>query len=102
MKEFQVSCITKSPPDSATHQHITHIGGIGGGAWRLTKASAIRRIESKEEAFFTVDASTGKKVYIGVVREAGNEPYLRTYADGTWNNNLLALPLCSASHTVID
>lgn len=102
MKEFQVSCITKSPPDSVHHQHITHIGGIGATAWRLTKASAIRRIESKGESFFTVDKNTGKRAYIGVVREAGSEPYLRTHADGTWNNNLLAQPACPASHTVID
>lgn len=102
MKEFQVSCITKSPPDSADHQHITHIGGMGATAWRLTKESAIRRIESKEEAFYTIDKLSGRKIYIGVVREAGRAPYLRTYADGVWNNNLLAQPLCSAGHTVID
>lgn len=102
MNEYQVSCITKSPPDSQNHQHITHIGGIGSTGWRLTKASAVQRIESKKEAFFTVDRDTGKKVYIGVVREAGTEPYLRTYADGKWSNNLLAQPPCPASHTVID
>jgi hypothetical protein len=28
----------------------------------------------------------------GVVRPATGQPYLRTYADGEWNNNLLALP----------
>lgn len=102
MKEYRVSCITKSPPNSANHQHITHIGGIGATAWRLTKESAIRRIDSKEEAFYTVDAQTGAKVYIGVVRETGTAPYLRTHADGKWNNNLLAQQLCPANHTVIE
>lgn len=101
MKEFQVSCITKSTPQGG-HEHITHIGGIGATAWRLTKESAIRRIESKEEAFFTVDQSTGKRAYIGVVREAGKAPYLRTHADGVWNDNLLAQPSCPATHVVID
>lgn len=101
MKEYQVSCITKSPPNSSDHQHITHIGGIGGGAWRLTKESAIRRIDSKEESFFTADPISGKKAYIGVVREAGKAPYLRTYADGEWNNNLLAQPACPSTHPVI-
>jgi ribosomal protein S8E len=28
----------------------------------------------------------------GVVRPQYGQPYLRTYADGVWNNNLLALP----------
>jgi hypothetical protein len=102
MKEYQVSCITKSPPNGAHHQHVTHIGGIGATAWRLTKESAIRRIESKEEAFFTVDAQTGRGIYVGVVRETGIEPFLRTHADGKWNDNLLAQPQCSANHAVID
>lgn len=101
MKEFQVSCITKSPPDSRYHQHITHIGGIGATAWRLTKESAIRRIDSKEEAFFTVEKNTGKRAYIGVVREAGKDPYLRTHADNVWNDNLLAQPACPASSALI-
>ena len=37
-----------------------------------------------------------------IVPQVGSEPYLRTYADGTWNNNLLAQPACPASHAVID
>lgn len=28
----------------------------------------------------------------GVVRPQSGQPYLRTYADGQWNNNLLSLP----------
>lgn len=28
----------------------------------------------------------------GVVRPQNGHPYLRTYADGQWNNNLLSLP----------
>ncbi len=101
MKEYQVSCITKSPPQGG-HQHITHVGGIGATAWRLTKESVIRRIDSKEEAFFTVEKTSGKRAYIGVVREPGKEPYLRTHADNVWNDNLLAQPACPANHTVIE
>lgn len=101
MKEYQVSCIRKSLPEGG-HQHITHIGGIGASAWCLTKESAIRRIESKEEAFFTVERQTGKRAYIGVVKEAGKAPYLRTHADNVWNDNLLAQPPCPSTHTVID
>jgi hypothetical protein len=29
---------------------------------------------------------------VGVVRPQGSQPYLRTYADGKWTNNLLSLP----------
>lgn len=99
MKEYEVTCINK-PDRSSSHEHITHIGNIAGN-WRLTREDAIRRIDSKESAFYTVDRSTGKKVYIGVVREAGRSPYLRTYADGKWNDNLLALAECGANCKII-
>ena len=29
---------------------------------------------------------------VGVIRPQHGQPYLRTYADGDWNNNLLSLP----------
>ncbi|MGW6174348.1 DUF3892 domain-containing protein [Arthrobacter sp. NPDC055138] len=32
------------------------------------------------------------KVEVGVVHPENAAPYLRTYADREWNNNLLALP----------
>ncbi|MFA6231867.1 MAG: DUF3892 domain-containing protein [Rhodanobacter sp.] len=99
MHEYEVTCINK-PDRSSSHEHITHIGNIAGN-WRLTREDAIRRIDSKESAFYTVDRSTGKKVYIGVVREAGRSPYLRTYADGKWNDNLLALAECGANCKII-
>ena len=60
--------------------------------WRVTRELAIKKIDAKEEAFYTIDKTTGKKVYVGVVRGDGNKaPYLRTYADGKWQDNLLAL-----------
>jgi hypothetical protein len=99
MKEYEVTCINK-PDRSSSHEHITHIGNIAGN-WRLTREDAIRRIDSKESAFYTVDRSTGKKVYIGVVREASRAPFLRTYADGKWNDNLLALAECGANCKII-
>jgi hypothetical protein len=95
MKEFEVSCITK-PNRLSPHEHITHIGNIAAG-WKLTREAAIRRIDSKEESYFTVDRSTGKRAYIGVVREQGKAPYLRTHADGKWNDNLLAQQECNGN-----
>jgi hypothetical protein len=99
MQEYEVTCITK-PDRSSAHEHITHIGNIA-VKWRLTREDAIKRIDSKEGVFFTVDRSTGKKVYVGVIREAGRSPYLRTHADGKWNDNLLALAECGASCKII-
>lgn len=102
MNEYLVSCVTRNSVNPQTHEQITHIGGVGTTRWRLTKESAVRRIEGKQEAFYTLDASTGRKIYIGVVRETAREPYLRTYADGKWNDNLLAQPDCPPDSTVIE
>lgn len=99
-KEYQVTCITK-PDRFSTHEHITHIGNVAGN-WRLPREDTIRRIDSKQDAFYTIDKSTGCKVYVGVVRGDGNKaPYLRTYADGKWNDNLLAQQECGANCSIV-
>lgn len=95
MAEYQVTCINK-PDRSSKHEHITHIGNIQAN-WRMTRELAVKQIESKANAFYTVDRVTGARAYIGVVREDGKSPYLRTYADGVWNDNLLALTECGAT-----
>lgn len=99
MKEYEVNCVNKLNRGSQ-HEHITHIGHTV-NKWRLTREAAIARIESKSEAFYTVDRLSGKRAYIGVVREAGKAPYLRTYADGKWNDNLLAQSECGADCKLI-
>ena len=99
MKEFLVTCINK-PNRMSSHEHITHIGNITNdpaNRWRLAREEAIRRIDAKEEAFYTVDRATGSKMYIDVVRETGRNPFLRTHADGKWNDNLLAQPECDGT-----
>jgi hypothetical protein len=100
MKEFQVTCINK-PDRWSSHEHITHIGNSV-GAWRLTRDEAIRQIESKVAVFYTVDRTTGNKVYVGVLRNDGAKaPYLRTHADGKWNDNLLALDECASTIKIV-
>jgi hypothetical protein len=95
MKEYQVTCVTK-PNRFSTHEHITHIGNIS-DKWMITRELAIQKIESKWEAFYTVDRTSGRKMYIGVVREPGKLPYLRTHADRKWNDNLLAQAECNGA-----
>jgi Protein of unknown function (DUF3892) len=99
MKEYEVNCITK-PDRFSAHEHITHIGNTD-GKWTLTREAAIRRIDSNEEAFYTIDNNSGRRAEIGVVREIGKAPFLRTYADGVWNDNLLAQRQCSADCKLI-
>ena len=36
--------------------------------------------------------SGSDRVDVGVVRPTHGQPYLRTYADGEWTNNLVSLP----------
>src|SRR5258708_5024437 len=99
MPEYQVTCINK-PHHQSPHEHITHIGNLA-AKWRLTREEAIRRIESKEAQFFTVERATNTKCYVGVVKEANKAPYLRTHADGKWNDNLLAQSECDGNCKLI-
>ncbi len=100
MNEYEVDSVNK-PHRQSPHEHITHIGNNAQN-WRMTREAAIRSIDSKSEAFYTIDKSTGKKVYIGVVRGDGlKAPYLRTHADGKWNDNLLALPECNSTSKLV-
>jgi hypothetical protein len=99
MPDCLVTCINKQNRQSE-HEHITHIGNTANN-WRLTREEAIRRIEAKIDTFYTLDGATGKRSNVAVVREVGKAPFLRTYADGQWNNNLLAQPECSSACNII-
>jgi len=91
MAEYHVTCINK-PHHQSKHEHITHIGNLA-EKWRITREAAIRIIDSKEHRFYTIDRER-RKCYIEVVREHGKDPFLRTQADGEWNDNLLAQTEC--------
>jgi Protein of unknown function (DUF3892) len=90
--DAQVTCITKPHPQSA-HEHITHLGNPPQWVW--PREQVIASIEAKTNTFFVLDSATGKRSDVGVVRESGKAPYLRTHADGYYNNNLLSLNQCS-------
>jgi hypothetical protein len=58
MTDFEITRINK-PHHLRAHEHITHIGNLA-GHWRLTRESAIARINSGGERFYTVDRPTGR------------------------------------------
>ena len=91
MADCQVTCITKPHPNSP-HEHITHLGNPP--TWKLTREQVIACIEGKTDTFYVLDPYNGKRADVGIFRAAGHPPYLRTYADGDWNNNLLSLNQC--------
>ena len=92
MADVQVTCITKPHPQSP-HEHITHVGNPSSG-WNWPREQVVASIEAKTNTFFVRDPKSGKRADIGVVRAAGHAPFLRTYADGYWSDNLLALNQC--------
>ncbi len=88
MADVQVTCINKLPRNN-THEGITHLGGAGR---KWTRQDVIASIEAKTNTFYTLVGGT--RASIGVVN-GPNGKYVRTYADGKWNDNLLALPECA-------
>lgn len=88
MADVRVSCINKQPRNNP-YEGITHLGGAG---WRWTRHQVISSIKGKTNTFFT--QVNGSRSEIGVVQGPHGE-YLRTYANGNWNDNLLALTECS-------
>jgi hypothetical protein len=87
MSDVQVTCINKQPRNN-THEGITHLGGA---TWKWTRQQVVDSINANTNTFYTL--VNGKRADVGVVK-GPNGPYVRTYADGVWNDNLLALPEC--------
>lgn len=88
MADARVTCINKLPRNN-THEGITHLGGSN---WKWTRAQVITSIEAGANTFFTL--VDGKRANIAVVDGSAGK-YVRTHADGVWNDNLLALSECS-------
>jgi hypothetical protein len=99
MQQFQLTCIVKRDRFSH-HEHITHVGNQAQG-WMMTRETVVAKIDGRIAGFFTIDSVSGKRAEVGVVREQGKAPFLRTYADGKWNDNLLSLPTCGSACRII-
>ena len=87
MTDVQITCINKMPRDNP-YEGISHLGNSNG---KWTRQQVIDWIEEKSNTFYTL--VNGNRGNIGVVN-GPNGKYLRTYADGEWNDNLLSLPEC--------
>ena len=92
MADVQVTCITKPDPQSP-HEHITELGNPRAG-WKWSREDVIRSIDAGTNTFFVIDPYTSKRSTVAVVRPSGRAAYLRTHADGDWNDNLLSLNQC--------
>lgn len=80
-------------PGGTGSEHISHVKWLqesDGEVGSMSKQTAVSWLDEGNKAYVQGSRS---RVEVGVVRVAGQDPYLRTYANGTWNDNLLALPL---------
>lgn len=85
MADVQVQCVNKR---GNAHEHITNLGGPN---WKWTVQRVVDSIENGTNTFFTL--VNGIRANVGVVSGAHGK-FVRTHADGYWNDNLLALPAC--------
>ncbi len=89
MADCRIYCVDVSQSGNG-HDHITHVGGVG---WHWPVADVVASIKAKTNTFFVLD-QYGNRANVGVVEPAGRRPYIRTYRDQTWTDNLLALVSC--------
>lgn len=93
MADCRITCITK-PDVNSPHEHITHVGNPS-VPWKLAREQVIRNIESKVDTFYVLDSRTGERAEVGVrYPNDGRSPFIQTYSDGHYNNNLLSLNQC--------
>jgi hypothetical protein len=74
------------------HEHITEVqwrNPSSGATGQSTKTTMVDWIQNKSGDARVRD-KRGHDTRVGVVK--ANPPYIRTYADGVWTDNLLALP----------
>lgn len=90
MADCQIRCINLSHTNGR-HEHITHVGNPGVWDRRFTVAEVVALIRAKSDTFFVLDGY-GNRANVGVVE--ANPPYIRTYADSVWTDNLLSLTSC--------
>jgi hypothetical protein len=94
IREFEVNSVLMSGTDRHTLEHITYIGN-NDSLWKISRESAVRRIDDGEAKFYTFSIFKTQKVYLFVVRPTGRLAYVETQPDGLLSDNLLSLPECS-------
>lgn len=87
MADVHVQNANRFPSDNP-HEGITHLGGPG---WQWTQKQVIASIEAGTNTFYT--RIQGRRAEVGVVQSPTGK-YLRTHADGIWNDCLLTLAEC--------
>ena len=79
-----------------SHQHIADVQWQNTTTGKTAESSRATMVawlddKTKHNSAIVVDAQ-GKTSQVGTVHPANSSAYIRSYADGDWNDNLLALP----------
>ena len=96
----KVTCINKDNGNHMNpHERITHMNWINestNSTGRNTLDEMVAFIEKEGNHAVYVKDNRGNVAYAGVVTptETWRKKYIRTYADGYFNDNLLSLPEC--------
>lgn len=76
------------------HEHIAHLWWVNPATAKTgdnTRGQIVSWIENKNGTAFVQQPGT-PRAEVAVVTPQQGAKYLRTHADGRWNNNLLSLP----------
>ncbi len=92
MVELEVNCIIRAIRNGSEDE-VVFLGNRS-QHWCVSREVAIQRVAVRSEAYYTVDRGTGQRSYVAVDRPEGKPPRLRTMANGSWNNDLLAQGRC--------
>jgi uncharacterized protein DUF3892 len=85
---LEVTCITKRPTHYDPHERIQ---ALGGSSWYKAEDAVIREIERGANSYYVTVAGRSAQVVVSTHR---GRKYLKTTADTSTQNNLLALPEC--------
>ena len=94
---IRILCINK---DGGYHENphvaISNLGWTNeatGKSGRSTRLEMYNWIEQEKGEAYVKDAD-GNVAYVGGAISASGNPYVRTYANQKWTDNLLSLPEC--------
>ncbi len=87
---YQIIARRMSPPDSRDYQHIIAVKWrTSSSVGECTRQDMVRWLDAGHTAFVQGSRSTSE---VAVFTAANGVKYLRTHANGYWDDNLLSLP----------
>lgn len=95
MSLYQITCINKAPRDDQ-HHSIKFFGGLApdGSSWKASLDELLTFMKANPlDRFYT--AVGNAKAYVHIIPASWDKrEHVRTIADNTFTDNLLALPEC--------